>query len=342
MAINRICSLKDCSWLPLESLRNSTLFITGGTGLVGHDLIDRLVEIQAEYCLKIIALVRDEQKARKIFSPYADRIHYIVGDVTQPIHVDEPIDYIIHGAAITSSQTFIEKPVETIITSINGTRNVLELAKAKNVRSVVYMSSMEAYGSPQIERPLTEDQVDYLNPLSLRSSYPESKRLCENLCVAYAKEYNISVKIARLALTFGPGILPSDRRVLIQFINSALRNQNIEIKTSGKSARMYLYTFDATTALLTLLLKGEAATAYNLANKETYCSIRQLADLVTVVTGSSSLVLTDTGSQAEKGMYPPDSFLYLDTSRLEALGWKACVSMQEGLAALVQSLEDKV
>ncbi len=334
--------LKECSWLPLDDMKNSTVLVTGGTGLVGYDLICALAAVREEYQIRILALVRDLERAKKKFAPLGEGVELVLGDVTKPIPWDGPVDYVIHGAAITSSKSFVEMPVETILTAIEGTRNVLEFARNKNVRSVVYMSSMEAYGSPQTDRLLTEEDVDYLNPLSLRSSYPESKRMCENLCVAYAKEYAVPVKIARLAVTFGPRIHPTDRRALIQFIRSALDQKNIEIKTSGNSARMYLYTADSTSALLTLLLKGENGQAYNLADKDTYCSVRKLAELVVQVTESKARVLTDTGSEEEKGMYPPDSFLRLDTSKLEALGWYPRVSLGEGLKQLAKSLKENV
>lgn len=331
-------SLLNCEWLPLEKLRGTTIFITGATGLIGFNLISELLSIQDEYNLSLFALVRNIDKAKKKFSNFLDRVCLIQGDVTQKVEVKFPIDYIIHGASVTSSNAFVETPVETIMTSVMGTRNMLELARNKNVRSMVYLSSMEVYGTPTDDSILTTSDVGYLNPLNLRSSYPESKRMCESLCVAYAKEYNVPVKIARLAQTFGPGMQPDDKRAVVQFISSAMKNKNIEIKASGESSRMYLYTFDSVSALITLLLKGENAQAYNIANKDTYCSIRTLAETIVKVIGSSSRVLVNTGTEEERSIYPPDSFLRLDVENLENLGWHPIISLNNSILLLKNSL----
>lgn len=336
--VPQLC-LERCEWLPLHQLDHKTILITGATGLVGRALIAALLPLCPRYSLRILALVRDLNKARECFADAGDHLCFLLGDIRTPLAVDGPVDYIIHGAAVTSSQSFMEKPVDTVLTAVDGTRNILELAREKKVCSVVYLSSMEVYGTPRQNTPLCESQLGDLDPLSLRSGYPESKRLCENLCVAYASQYGVPVTIARLAQTFGPGIPAGDRRVLIQFMESAQKNRDIEIKTSGNSSRMYLYTFDCACALITLLLKGQPATAYNVADKRSYCSIVALADLVIRITGSSSAVRTNTGSAEETAMYPPDSFLCLDTTRLEQLGWRPLVTMEEGLLSLAQALQ---
>lgn len=333
------CSLATCEWLKLEALRNSTVLITGGTGLVGFNLIQELAKVSESLGLKILALVRNEEKARRVFVSFLDRVELVCGDVTDELTIAQPIHYIIHGASITSSKAFVENPVETIMTSVIGTRNILELGRRKHIRSVVYLSSMEIYGEIKGNALLTETDVGYLDPLSLRSSYPESKRMCESLCVAYAKEYGVPVRIARLVQTFGPGMQPGDKRVIVQFLQSALNKKDIEIKASGESTRMYLYTFDAVSALLTLLLHGEDGAAYNVANKGTYCSIRTLAETIVQVTGGDSRVLVNTGTEEERHIYPPDSFLRLDTSKIEALGWQARYDLHESIRNLMKYME---
>lgn len=332
-------TLHNCNWLPLEQLKHTTLLLTGGTGLVGFNILKELSPVAEELDIRILALVRDEEKARQKFAGLDRRIVPVQGDVLRPLSIEGPVDHIIHGASITSSEAFVRQPVETIMTSVAGVQNLLELARKKQTRSMVYLSSMEVYGSVWEEKLLKESDIGYLDPVRLRSSYPESKRLCENLCVAYAKEYAVPVKIARLAQTFGPGIPATDRRAIVQFITSALRDQDIAIKASGESARMYLYTFDAVTALLTLLLKGENGAAYNIANKDTYCSIRRLAQTIVQTFGASSRVLVNTGTAEERAIYPPDSYLRLDTAKLEALGWSPQVSLEESLHFTGTSLQ---
>ena len=329
-------SLESCEWLNLEDLRDATVLITGGTGLVGFNLLQELARVKASLNIRIFALVRNTEKAQRVFAPFLDQVELVCGDVREELTLSDSIDFIIHGASITSSKMFVENPVETIMTSFMGIRNMLELGRKKNVRSMVFLSSMEVYGVSKDDALLTEADVGYLNPLSIRSSYPESKRMSESLCVAYAKEYGVPVKIARLAQTFGPGMQPEDKRAIVQFLQSALSQKDIEIKASGESARMYLYTFDAVSALLTLLLYGEDGVAYNVANKATYCSIRTLAETIVEVTGGNSRVRLNTGTEEERRIYPPDSFLRLDTSKIEALGWKAKYDLHESIQNLMK------
>ena len=333
-------ALTDCGWLPLEQLSGTAVLVTGGTGLIGYNIIKELCALSDSLRPRIFALVRNRQKAEKTLAAFGDRVQLITGDVQEPLSVDGPIDYIIHGASITSSRSFVEQPVETIMTSVMGVRNLLELAREKKVRSMVYLSSMEVYGSPTQDRLLTEKDLDYLDPLAVRSSYPQSKRLCEALCTAYASQHGVPVKIARLAQTFGPGMQPGDRRAIIQFLESALSHQDIHIKASGESARMYLYTFDAVSALLTILLNGQNSAAYNIANKESYCSIRVLAETIVQMFSPHNQVFVNTGTQQERAIYPPDSFLRLDVSKLERLGWAPQVCLREGLQILGQTLND--
>lgn len=333
-------NLDQCTWLPMEQMRNSTILVTGGTGLVGFNLLRTLSQKKIILNLRILALVRNIERAKSIFADFLDSVELIEGNVLQKVDIEYPIHYIIHGASITSSKAFVDKPVETILTSIHGVCNMLELCREKHVRSMVYLSSMEAYGSVEKDVLLLEDDVRYLNPLKIRSCYPESKRMCENLCVSYAKEYGVNVKIARLAQTFGPGMQPNDNRAIVQFVRSAMANKDIEIKASGESARMYLYTFDAVTALLTILLNGSNGKAYNVANQNSYCSIRQLAQMICDLFSPQSHVLVNTGTAEEKAIYPPDSYLRLDTSALESLGWEPCVSLQDSLRYLSVAIEE--
>lgn len=329
--------LNDCPWLDLEAMRDSTLFITGGTGLVGFNVLQELTRVSKSLNLRILALVRDPARATEKFAALDDEVTLIAGDVQNCPAIDEPIDYIIHGASPTASRFFVEQPVETILTAVEGTRHMLELARQKQVRGMVYLSSMEVYGTVNDPRLLTETDLGYVDPQQVRSSYPESKRLCENLCAAYHSEYGVPVSIARLVQTFGPGIPANDSRVVVQFIRSAMAGEDIAIKASGDTARMYLYTFDAVSALLTLLLGGAGGTAYNVANKDSYSSIKELAATVTDLFGSHGAVHTNTGTEEERRMYPPDSFLRLDVSRLEGLGWRPLVSHRDGLQALAES-----
>ena len=209
-----------------EFLRHQRILVTGATGLIGSMFIKLLILANETFNLdiKVIGHVRSHDKAQAIFGNYLDNdsITLIDGALES---IDVPCDYILHGAAPTQSKFFMEHPVETIRTSIHGTEAMLELGRHKTVKKLVYLSSMEQYGVPyESGQVMTEERLGYLDHLNVRSSYSESKRLCECYCKSYAVEFGVPTVIARLAQTFGPGVPISDNRVFMQFTKSALKN----------------------------------------------------------------------------------------------------------------------
>ena len=251
-----------------------------------------------------------------------------------------PIDYIIHGANPTASLYFVKQPVETIQIAVDGTFKLLTLAREKGVQGFVYLSSMEVYGAPLDDKMIPETQGCTLDSMSIRSCYPIAKRLCENLCASFTSEYNVPTKVVRLAQTFGPGVAKDDVRVFAEFARDAIENRDIVLQTDGCSKRMYLYTADAVSAILTVLLRGNDGSAYNAANPETYCSIREMAELVAseIVNKKISVrVLNNRNSVAQK--YPPAHLLKLDTQKLIELGWKPARNLMEMYCRMIDSME---
>lgn len=338
---NRINQAMEMCNLPLNKLRNATIFITGATGLIGSVLVKVLLSINDIHNLnlKLLLLIRDESKVDKIILKYVNQgiIKLLKGDILNISEYENQIDYIIHGASITTSKSMIEKPVEVIKTNVEGTINVLELARKHKVNSVIYLSSMEVYGSVSHEEPLTEEKINYLNPLLVRSCYPESKKMAENICVSYWKEYNVPVKIIRLAQTFGEGVKKEDTRVFAEFARCALKNEDIKLASSGNSKRMYLDTFDACTAIMIVLLKGENGEAYNAANKNTYCSIKEMADLVVKNFSKKIINVYCNINEEDAKKYPPEHKLYLDVSKLENLQWQPICSLIEMYSNMIKS-----
>ena len=254
--------------------------------------------------------------------------------------MSEDIDYIFHCASITTSKTMIEKPVETICTSVEGTKNILELAKNKKSKSVIYVSSMEMYGAfNNLNHDVTEKDLGYVDNLKIRSNYPESKRLCENMCIAYMSEYNIPVKIARLAQTFGAGILPGENRVFAQFAKSAIKGEDIVLHTKGMSEGNYCYTRDCITGLLTILLKGKNGEAYNVSNPESHITIADMAYMVADKIAEGRIkVVFDIPSENKFG-YAADTKMKLNSSKLQALGWKPEIGLEEAYKRMILDME---
>lgn len=232
-----------------------------------------------------------------------------------PCHVD----YIIHGASQTASKEFVDHAVETINTAVMGTRNMLELAREKQVEGFVYLSSMEVYGYPKKGHKVTELEIGTFSPLQLRDSYPICKLMCENMCAAYASEYHVAAKICRLTQTLASEAPDTDKRLFAYFDKCVRNKENIVLKTSGKTERSYLHSLDAATAILTILLSGENGAVYNAADEETYCSVAKMANGIAVE--------YDIQPASENG-FPDTLYMNLDTSKLKKLGWKPLRKMR--------------
>lgn len=325
--------------LPYDRLKGKTVLVTGATGLIGVSLVRALLAIGD---IKVIALVRNVEKAKSI---YGDKIGQFlklhVADVVDKIKIEEAVDYIFHCASVTASKVMIEKPVETLLTSVEGTKNILNLAWEKRCASVVYVSSMEVYGAFDESREVDEETLGYIDPLKVRSNYPESKRLCENLCVAYCSEFGVPVKIARLAQTFGAGILPGENRVFAQFARSAIKGEDIVLHTKGLSEGNYCYTRDCVTGLLTILLKGTDAAAYNVSNPAAHTTIVEMAVLVAEkIAGGKIKVVFDIPQDNAFG-YAADTKMKLNSDKLQALGWKPEVGLEEAYQRMINEMRQE-
>ena len=316
-----------------EDLYGSTILITGATGLVGMFIAKSFLFMNknSNAGIRLILPVRNKEKAAKVFEgDDLGAITFVYGDITDTLDIEGNVDMIIHCASVTTSKIMVTNPVETIHISYEGTRKMLELARDKKVKSMVYVSSMEVYGSTKEEdNPITEEKLGYIDVHNVRSSYSEGKRICELLCASYADEYGVPVKIARLAQTFGAGVPSTDTRVFAQFARCYINREDIVLHTKGGSVGNYCYTADVVRGILCILTKGVNGEAYNVVNENTSMMIREVASMIADDMCEGKIkVVYDIPEQNSYG-YAPETKMRLSSQKIRDLGWNATYDLPD-------------
>lgn len=305
-----------------ETVKVSVYIVTGATGYIGSMLIKDIAESEKE--AEVVALVRDLKKAESILGNNVRKIKVDLTDKAIMNNITVKGDYILHCASVTQSSEMISHPVQVTESIVNTTQNVLELARRSGVKSMVYFSSMEVYGNIDCssEHRVSEDELGSVSIFNVRSCYPLGKRMAENICYSYFKEYGVPVKIARLAQTFGKGVLPGDNRVYMQFSKAVCEGRDIVLKTQGTSMGNYCAIEDAIKGIWIILHKGKDGEVYNVVNEANTMRIRDMAELVaTQIAGGRIQVKIEGRDNMEYG-YAPDTGLRLSGEKLCKLGWQ--------------------
>lgn len=323
-----------------EQLRGKTFLITGATGLIGSVMTMCLLELNRRKHLgiKILAAVRNIEKANLLFGQDKGDLQFLqigLKDICAE-SICQHVDYVIHLASPTAGRFMEENPVETFDLAYRSTYALLNLAKETHVKGMVYVSSLEYYGQVLDDRIITEDLQGYVDSQSSRSSYPLGKRAAEYLCYAFSKEYGVQAKVARLTQTFGAGIFETDNRVFAQFARSIIKGEDIVLHTTGESAKPYCYTTDCISAILYILLIGQSGDAYNVANTDTYITIRELAEFMKLHFNPDIEVRVELNDYMG---YAPVTKLQLSTQKLSVLGWRPNYNLYQMLERLLQFMK---
>ena len=203
--------------LPID---RGSFFITGATGLIGSCLIDVLITANKKgSSFKIYALGRSKER---IIKRFGNEVKPVEQDITIPLDEEEKFDYIIHCASNADPKSYALQPVETILTNVIGSKNVLDCCKKHPNTRMLLTSTFEVYGSIDGISSYREEMSGVIEQTVLRNGYPESKRCCELLLRSYVDEYNVNAVIVRLPSVYGPTMLKSDSKAHAQFIRNAL------------------------------------------------------------------------------------------------------------------------
>ena len=321
------------------SKKRGSILVTGASGLIGSCMIDVLLIANKEFDsnYKIYALGRSEEKLKRRFEYGLDDIELIVQDIITPINIDYDFDYIIHAASNADPKSYACYPVETVLTNIEGAKNVLNYCKQHINTKVMLMSTFEVYGRHEADE-YSENDYGYLDQNVIRSGYPESKRIAEILFRSYHEEYGVDGVIARLSSIYGPTMLKDDSKAHAQFIRKGLSGEDIILKSEGLQLRTYCYVMDAVEGLFTVLFSGRSGEAYNVANKNSIATIAEVARSVAEI--CKTKIVFDLPDEIEKKGFSKPQNCVLTTKKIESLGWSAKYDLSSGLYSTLSILKE--
>lgn len=320
--------------------RNATIMVTGATGRLGRFILETFVDADLKYNLnlRVLGLARNHEKAVEVFGELLEfpNVTFLYQDVNTTIEYDGNVDYIFHTAGPAAPLDFKTSAVNTLWAHVNGTHNVLEFGVCHHTKKVFYVSTVEVYGTWENEAQIKEEDMGPLHHLNARSCYPEAKRLCETMLASYKACYGIDFCGVRLCHTLAAGILLNDGRAFAEFIDCALKGDDIVLHSDGSAMRTYTYTPDAVNAIFMIMERGVSGMVYNVAATENLISIRDLANMIASMSPSkkTKVVFSD---EASKMPYLPFKLAIMDTSKIRDLGWQPQTDIESTFRWTVES-----
>lgn len=327
----------------LSEFEKTSVMITGATGLVCSAIVDILIRYNEthENQIKIICPGRSHEKMMGRFGSFAkkDFFSFVQYDATSTNNtIDIPSDYIIHGASNATPNSIINEPVETILGNIIGLKQLFEFAKACRTKRVLYISSSEIYGIKKDNEAFKETEYGYIDLLNPRNSYSIAKRAAETLCISYSKEYNVESVIVRPGHIYGPTASSQDNRVSSAWAYAAAKGNDIIMKSPGSQMRSYCYCLDCASAILTVLFYGQEQKAYNISNRNSIISIRQLGEAI--ANAANVRFLSEEASSEEKKAFNPMENSSLNSETIEQLGWRGLFDASCGIRHTITILKE--
>lgn len=325
----------------LERLDHSRILITGAGGLICSALVDFLLHRNdtAGSGIQVYAAGRNLEKLVNRFAHWAGRddLHFVRYDATESLGCTEQFDYLIHGASPANPAAYNAQPVETMVANFTGMHNILRYARDHGAKRVLYVSSSEVYGRKEGSDPYHEREYGFLDLLNPRACYPSSKRAAETLCAAYSQEYGVDSVIVRPGHVYGPTATTADNRASSQFPRDVLAGKDIVMKSAGTQLRSYCYVLDCVSAILAVLLVGERGCAYNISNRDSVVTIRQMAQAFADAAGRK--LVFENPTDAESRSYNLMDNSALDAVSLEKLGWQGLFDLEAGVRATLDALK---
>lgn len=322
----------------MSNLAKKRVLVTGATGLIGSHLVKKLLAEKAH----VIAMGRSEEKMKLVFENElnSECFSYILGNVTDKIPCELGyLDYIFHAASPISGVEIKSKPVDTILTNLNGTRNCLEYLKAQSTGRMIIFSSATVYGNQFTENiTVAESKTDKADALhTANTPYSESKRMIEVLARAYCTQYQVDAVIARIGYVYGYSN-PRPNTAFYEFIGKAVNGEDIVLNNTGMGRRDNIHVNDVVEGLLLVAQEGVIGEAYNLSSngeKGNFCAIDEMAEVIAKETN-----LINQGKVIKAILKPMEGErkpgVKLDNAKAKALGWKIGVSLEDGIKDTIE------
>lgn len=312
-----------------EQLRDKSILLTGAGGMTGIGIIKWILLTNELYGtnIKIFASTR-KPDIRPDFLEEGDAVEYCKFGCEEQTWGEVVFDYIIHCAAPTGREFFVSNPVETFEVIVDGTKNILELARKQEKCRVIYLSSMDIYGTINSELPVKENFISAIDNCIIRNAYPLGKKGAEFLCHAYRQEYGVDVVIIRPASMQGLLQPYQEPRIFNEILRCIIEEKNLVLKSDGTGKKCFLYTLDAISAIFCVLLKGISGEVYNVTNPETFIQLKDLARRIFEKFAPQCDVIIELQDIKETGYLPTFSFVQ-DNEKIYNLGWKMNRTIEE-------------
>jgi UDP-glucuronate decarboxylase len=304
--------------------------VTGGAGFIGSHLIEKLLQ-EKHYVISVDNYYTGNPVNTALFKNN-ENFEFIRHDVNFPLYIE--VDGIYNLACPASPIHYQKDPVQTLKTSVQGSINLLGLAKRTGAK-ILQASTSEIYGDPKIN-PQVEEYWGNVNPIGPRSCYDEGKRVAETLFFDYHRQHNLDIRVARIFNTFGPRMSFSDGRVVSNFIYQALHDKDITIYGTGEQTRSFCYVDDLVDGLMKLFNQASVYQPINLGNPEPI-SMKQLAQEVIELTNSKSkIVYLELPIDDPKDRKP-------DIEKAKnILNWKPLITRQEGIQRTIEDFKKRL
>ena len=296
--------------------------ITGGAGFVGSHLCERFLAEGHEVVVVDSLLTGSSRNIEHLVDLPAFR--FIHHNISLPLHLEGPVDNILHFASPASPADYLEHPIPTLKVGSLGTHNALGLAKAKGARFLL-ASTSEVYGDPEVH-PQREDYWGNVNPIGPRGCYDEAKRFAEAITMAYHRYHGVQTRIVRIFNTYGPRMRLNDGRVLPAFMGQVLRGEPLSVFGQGDQTRSFCYVTDLVDGIYRLL-HADYSEPVNIGNPAEMTVLELAHEILAMVPESSSRIDYRPLPQDDPKRRKPDI-----TKAQTLLGWEPKVERAEGLA----------